>query len=89
MGFLSPLSDRAWSALRTGWELDEHQARRTECVERIEARRRIDALWPEGSNALVQTQRRAELAKLAARRSLPPKARRRAWTGWWAKSSPT
>ncbi|KQP07882.1 hypothetical protein ASF28_12340 [Methylobacterium sp. Leaf99] len=81
MGLLDPMQDRAWSWLFSGWELDEYHARTAERVARVEARARIDALYPVEPNTLVSARRAAELADLEARCRWSAEYRPRFWGG--------
>ncbi|WP_145984656.1 hypothetical protein [Methylobacterium aquaticum] len=82
MGLLDPMQDRAWPWLFSGWELDEYHARSAEREARVQARARIDALYPIGPNTLVSARRAAELADLEARCRWPAECRPRSWGGW-------
>ncbi|MCP1550190.1 MULTISPECIES: hypothetical protein [Methylorubrum] len=84
MGFLNPMQDRAWAWLFSGWELDEHRARSAERAARVEFRARIDALYPDGPNALVRARRAAAFADLEVRCSWRAELRPRSWGGWWS-----
>ena len=84
MELLSAFRDDAWLALESGWELKEHDDRRAETKQRVDAVNQINLEHQDALSALDL--RYKETAMKALYSSWPdnPHYRPRAWDGWWA-----
>lgn len=82
MSLLSALRERAWSHLDSGWEINEHRARRAERERRDNAIAQVRLRFA-GDDELTIARRTEELRALQASFDPNPKTWRRAWSGWW------
>ncbi|MBR0866302.1 AAA family ATPase [Bradyrhizobium diazoefficiens] len=82
MACLSALSDGAWQAVDTGWELPEYEARKAERERREVALARLAALLPGADDARRESLH-LEMELLKSSWSSDPRDWRRGWSGWW------
>jgi hypothetical protein len=80
MAMISAFDDGAFSDLRTGWEVREHEDRTAVRRERAIQEARLARNWPANKSALFDLKRAEEIQKL---RKSDPKGRDRSWDPWW------
>lgn len=82
LGLLSAFSDRAWSHVDNGWEVEEWLHRSEERARRQEA---LDVTRVSGQGATALEVAQADKVSDALKQSWleDPRARPRLWKGWW------
>ena len=83
MKVLSAFADCAWTALSSGWELDEYQDRKIEREKRAETLERIEIEYPHGSTNLEHDFHESAVQRARASWPEDPHLRPRSWAGWW------
>ena len=83
MPFLSCFADKAWSAMFSGWELNEFADRKTEREQRSQAQERLQMEWEGMSGTVAALQREKAMQELKNSWPKTPQERLRSWPGWW------